>query len=205
MCRWNSTREKPKSCWLRRDGKARKKTAGWKKDGRVFEFTIATNSGNEERQKVCEIIQRRLKDVGIRVKIKPVEWTVFLSELIDKKNFEAVLLGWSVPREPDIYDIWYSAKTKEGEFNFIGYKNEEVDKLLIDGRRTFDQQEREKIYHRIHRLIYDEQPYMFLFTSESLSVLHNRFQGVKPAPLGIGYNFIDWWVPKAEQKYRIAQ
>jgi peptide/nickel transport system substrate-binding protein len=187
--------------------------AGWKKnkdgllekDGRVFEFTLVTNQGNEQRQKTAEIIQRRLKDIGIRVKIKVVEWSVFLSEYIDRKNFEAILLGWSVSREPDIYDIWYSAKTKLGEFNFIGYSNEEVDKLLLEGRRTFDQRERQKIYHRIHEMIYDDQPYMFLFTSESLSLLHNRFQGVKPAPAGIGYNFIDWWVPKAQQKYRIAQ
>ena len=178
---------------------------GWlEKDGRVFEFTIATNQGNDERQKVAQIIQRRLKDIGIRVKIKVVEWSVFLAEFIDRKNFEAILLGWSVPREPDIFDIWHSSKTKEGEFNFIGYKNDEVDKLLLDGRRIFDQQQRQKIYHRIHEIIYEQQPYMFLFTSESLSILHNRFQGIKPAPAGIGYNFIYWWVPKEQQKYRIA-
>jgi peptide/nickel transport system substrate-binding protein len=178
---------------------------GWlEKDGRVFEFTIATNQGNEERQKVAQIIQRRLKNIGIRVKIKVVEWSVFLSEFIDRKNFEAILLGWSVPRDPDIYDIWHSSKIKEGEFNFIGYKNNEVDQLLIEGRRNFDQGQRQKIYHRIHEIIYDEQPYMFLFTSESLSILHNRFQGIKPAPAGIGYNFIYWWVPKEQQKYRIT-
>ncbi len=186
--------------------------AGWQdsdkdgcleKDGRAFEFTIATNQGNEERQKVAQIIQRRLKDIGIRVKIKVVEWSVFLSEYIDKKSFEAILLGWSVPREPDNFDIWHSSKIKEGEFNFIGFKNDEVDKLLLDGRRIFDQKQRQRIYHRIHEIIYDEQPYMFLFTSESLSILHNRFQGVKPAPLGIGYNFIDWWVAKPDQKYRV--
>jgi peptide/nickel transport system substrate-binding protein len=178
---------------------------GWlEKEGRIFEFTIATNQGNEQRQKVAEIIQRRLKDIGIRVKIKVVEWSVFLSEFIDRKNFEAILLGWSVPREPDNYDIWHSSKTKEGEFNFIGYKNDEVDKLLLEGRRIFDQRERQKIYHRIHEIIYAEQPYMFLFTSESLSILQRRFQGIKPAPAGIGYNFIDWWVPREQQKYRIS-
>ncbi len=178
---------------------------GWlEKGGQSFEFSIVTNQGNEERLKVAQIIQRRLKDIGIRVKIKVVEWSVFLSEVIDRKNFETILLGWSVPREPDNFDIWHSSKTKEGEFNFIGYKNEEADKLLLEGRRIFDQQERQKIYHRIHEIIYDEQPYMFLFTSESLSILHSRFQGIKPAPAGIGYNFIDWWVARSEQKYRIT-
>ncbi|MCK9594220.1 MAG: peptide-binding protein [Candidatus Omnitrophica bacterium] len=191
---------------LKQAGWADSERSGWlEKNGRIFEFTIVTNQGNEERLKVAEIIQRRLKDIGIRVKIKVVEWSVFLSEVIDKKNFEAILLGWSVPREPDNFDIWHSSKTREGEFNFIGYKNEEVDKLLLEGRRTFDQQERRKIYNRIHTIIYDEQPYMFLFTSESLSILHKRFQGIKPAPAGIGYNFIDWWVKTADQKYRIIK
>lgn len=180
---------------------------GWlDKDGEIFEFTIITNQGNEERLKVAQIIQRRLKDIGINVKIKVVEWSVFLTEFIAKRNFEAVLLGWSLPREPDNYDIWHSSKTKEGEFNFIGYKNTEVDNLLVEARRNFDQEKRKHCYHRIQEILYDEQPYMFLYVPDSLSVLHRRFQGIKPAPIGIGYNFIYWWVPKQEQRYnRISQ
>jgi peptide/nickel transport system substrate-binding protein len=188
--------------------------AGWKerdKDGWLvqgkerFEFTIITNQGNDERLKVCQIIQRRLASIGIKIKIKVVEWSVFLSEFINKRNFDAVLLGWSLPREPDNYDIWHSSKTKEGEFNFIGYKNGQVDDLLLEARRTFDQEARQKYYQEIQRIIYHEQPYMFLYTTDSLSILHKRFKGIEPAPIGIGYNFIDWWVPKQEQKYEIMQ
>lgn len=176
---------------------------GWlDKDGKVFEFTIATNQGNEERIKAAQIIQRRLKDIGIKVKIKVIEWSVFLGQYIDKKNFEAVLLGWSLPREPDNYDIWHSSKIREGEFNFVGYKNIEVDRLLEEGRRNFDLQSRKACYRRIHEILYEEQPYMFLYVPDSLFVLHSRFEGVKPAPAGIGYNFINWWVPKKFQKYR---
>lgn len=191
--------------------KALFKDAGWadsdkdgylEKDGQKFEFTIITNQGNEERMKVAQIIQRRLKDIGIRVKIKVVEWSVFLTEFIDKRQFEVVLLGWSLSRDPDNFDIWHSSKIKEGEFNFISYKNEEVDTLLVEARRTFEQEKRKSYYHRIHQILYDEQPYMFLYVPDSLFLLHKRFKGIKPAPLGIGYNFIDWWVPGAQQKYK---
>ena len=176
---------------------------GWlDKGGTTFEFTIITNQGNEERIRAAEIIQRRLKDIGIRVKIKVVEWSVFLTEFIDKRNFEAVLLGWSLPREPDNFDLWHSSKTKEGEFNFVGYKNEEVDNLLLEARRNFDAAKRKECYQRINKIIYAEQPYMFLYVPESLSILHKRFRGVKPEPIGIGYNFIYWWVPRAEQRYK---
>ncbi len=186
--------------------------AGWKdtdkdgwldKDGRVFEFTVITNAGNEERLKTAEIIQRRLKDVGIRMKIKAVEWSVFLNEFIDKRNFEAVLLGWSLSRDPDNYDIWHSSKTRPGEFNFLGFRNKEADQLLEEGRRVFDQDRRRQIYHELHALIYEEEPCLFLYVPDSLSILHKRFQGIELAPAGISYNFIDWWVSKREQKYRI--
>jgi peptide/nickel transport system substrate-binding protein len=186
---------------LEKAGWKRDKSKGWYKDGQKLAFTIITNQGNEERIKAAEIIQRRLSDIGIQVKIKVVEWSVFLTEFIDKRNFEAVLLGWSLSRDPDVFDIWHSSKTREGEFNFIGYKDEEVDRLLIEGRRNFDQEKRKSVYHRIHEILYDEQPYMFLYAPDSLSVLHSRFQGIKPAPIGIGYNFIDWWVEKGQQKY----
>jgi len=175
---------------------------GWvEKKGEAFEFTIITNQGNEERIKVAQIIQRRLAEAGVKVKIKVVEWSVFLTEFIDNRNFEAVLLGWSLPREPDNYDIWHSSKVKKGEFNFVSYRNETVDSLLVKARRTFDQEERKGYYRKIHQIIYDEQPYMFLYAPESLFILHKRFRGIKPAPIGIGYNFIYWWVLRQEQRY----
>jgi len=178
---------------------------GLNKDGEIFEFTIITNQGNEQRRKIAEVIQRRLADIGVRVEIRILEWTVFLSEFIDKRNFEAVLLGWGLGLDPDNFDIWHSSKTREGEFNFISYKNEEVDQLLEQARRTCSQEERRVCYQRIHEIIYDEQPYMFLCVPDSLSIVHSRVQGIRQAPIGIRYNLIDWWVPKQQQRYRIEQ
>ncbi|MBU0549574.1 MAG: peptide-binding protein [Candidatus Omnitrophica bacterium] len=177
---------------------------GWlDKNGEDFEFTIITNLGNEERRKTAEIIQRRLAGIGIRVEIRILEWTVFLSEFIDKRNFDVILLGWGLGLDPDNYDIWHSSKTREGEFNFIGYSNEEVDRLLEKARRTCQQAEREVYYKRIHEIIYEEQPYMFLYISNSLAIVHSRFRNVSLEPVGIRYNLIDWWVPKEEQRYQI--
>lgn len=179
---------------------------GWlDKDGKAFEFTIITNQGNEERIKTAQIIQRRLSDIGIKVRIKVLEWSVFLSEFIDKRQFDAALLGWGLGLEPDNFDIWHSSKTRLGEFNFIGYKNTEVDRLLEQARRTCSQKERKARYQRIHEIIYEEQPYMFLFVPDITAIVHARFQGIEPAPIGIRYNLIDWWVPAVQQRYRIMR
>ena len=172
------------------------------KEGRRFEFTITTNQGNEQRIKTAEVIQKRLGSIGIKVKIKVLEWSVFLSECVDKRNFDAVLLGWSLALDPDPFDIWHSSKTKEGEFNFIGYRNEKVDALILAGRRTFDQKEREKIHHEIHETLFREQPYMFLYAPDALVIVNKRFNGINPGPAGIGHNFIRWWVEKNQRRYK---
>lgn len=178
--------------------------AGWKtgqsgfleKDGKRFDFTIITNQGNEARLKAAQIIKEQLKTIGITMNIKVLEWQAMLHEFIDKKRFEAVLMGWALSRDPDLYDIWHSSKTKEGAFNFISYKNEEVDALLLDGRRTFDYGKRKQVYRRIHEILAEEQPYTFLYVPDALPVLHKRFKGVEKAPIGIWHDFIHWTVPE---------
>lgn len=184
--------------------------AGWReknsdgilmKDGKPFSFTILTNQGNQQRLLTAQIIQQRLRYVGIDVKIRVVEWATFLKEFVDKGNFEAVMLGWTTSPDPDMYDVWHSSKTNPGELNFIGYKNPEVDRLLVEGRSTFDMEKRKKAYFRIQEIMADEQPYSFLYVPDALPVVSARIRGVKPAPIGIGYNQIKWYVPKAEQVY----
>jgi peptide/nickel transport system substrate-binding protein len=183
--------------------------AGWKddngdgiieKDSRPFEFEILTNQGNEVRAKCAEIIQRRLVEVGIRAKIRVVEWAAFVNDFINKRKFDATILGWTIPMEPDLYDVWHSSKTGPQELNFISYRNEEVDALIVKARETFDQPVRKRCYDRIQEILAEEQPYLFLYVPDALPIIHARIRGVETAPLGIGWNFIKWYVPGEEQK-----
>lgn len=170
------------------------------KDGKPFEFEIITNQGNEVRSKCAEIIQRRLAEIGIVVKIRVIEWAAFVNDFINKRKFDATILGWTIPLDPDIYDVWHSSKTAPEELNFISYSNKEVDKLLEEGRSTFNKTTRKRCYDRIQEILADEQPYAFLYVPDALPIISSRFRGVEVAPLGIGHNFIKWYVPKREQR-----
>ncbi|MFO0754506.1 MAG: peptide-binding protein, partial [Thermodesulfovibrionales bacterium] len=183
--------------------------AGWRpnayglleKKGRTFSFTVLVNQGNDARIKTAQILKEQFRRVGIEMNIKVLEWQAMLHDFIDKKRFEAIIMGWALSRDPDLYDIWHSSKTKEEEFNFISYRNEEVDRLLIEGRQTFDREKRKRIYHRIHALLAEDQPYLFLYVPDALPVLQRRFKGVEKAPLGIWYDFIHWHVPKDKTEW----
>ncbi|EHP88442.1 extracellular solute-binding protein family 5 [Geobacter metallireducens RCH3] len=169
------------------------------KDGKPFSFTIFTNQGNGQRLKTAQIIQRRLAKVGIEVKIRVLEWASLLTNFIDKRNFDALIMGWTIPQDPDIFDVWHSSKTGPKELNFIGFKNAEVDRLIEEGRSTFDQEKRRRCYWRIQEILAQEQPYTFLFVPDALPVVNARFRGIEPAPAGIMHNIIRWYVPKEEQ------
>jgi peptide/nickel transport system substrate-binding protein len=186
--------------------------AGWRlnaegiqeKEGQPFEFTILTNQGNEVRVRTAEIIQRRLREVGIKVKIRTVEWAAFIKDFIEKRRFEAVLLGWTTGQDPDVFDVWHSSKTNPGELNFIHYQNPEVDRLLEEGRHTFNQEKRRACYFKFQEILAHDQPYTFLFVPDALPAVSSRVHGIKPAPAGISYNFIKWYVPAGLQKYRFS-
>jgi peptide/nickel transport system substrate-binding protein len=182
--------------------------AGWRdadgdgvreKDGKPFRFTILTNQGNKQREQVGQILQQRFRAVGVDVELRILEWSTFLTEFVDKFNFDAVILGWSTGIDPDQYLMWHSSKTGPREFNFIGYVNPEVDALLETARATFDREVRRSSYHRLQEILAAEQPYIFLYVPQSLPAVHRRVVGVEPKAAGIGWNFEDWWIPADRQ------
>ncbi|MCE5300204.1 MAG: peptide-binding protein [Spirochaetia bacterium] len=183
---------------------------GWKKgsdgvlekDGVKFSFILYTNQGNKEREQVAAIAQQQWGKLGINVRVRVLAWNIFITEFVDKRKFDAIVMGWSLSRDPDCYDIWSSEKTKEGEFNFIGYKNSEVDALLDEARSVYDINKRAVLYKKAHALIASDCPYTFLYTPLALSAYHKRFHGITVDPAGIGYNFIRWYVPLEIQKYK---
>ncbi|HET7342958.1 MAG TPA: peptide-binding protein [Methylomirabilota bacterium] len=183
--------------------------AGWKrneqglleKDGKPFTFELLTNQGNDERKKIAEIIQASLRELGVGVEIRILEWATLLKEHVKTRQFEAIVLGWNTGTDPDQYVIWHSSQMGPDQLNHISYSNREVDALLEAGRSTCHQAERVRYYQRLHEMLAADQPVIFLYWRDELNVVSNRVHGVNPGPAGMGWNFTDWFVPKALQRY----
>jgi peptide/nickel transport system substrate-binding protein len=172
------------------------------KDGKPFEFTIFVNQGNDVRIRCAELIQRRLSAVGISVKIRVIEWASLINEFIDKRNFEAIILGWTMSPEPDLFDVWHSSKQGKRELNFISFENAEVDELIVKARHTLDRKKQKACYDRIQEILAEEQPYTFLFVPYTNLAVQRRIKGIDPGPSGIMWNTTKWYVPEGQQRYR---
>ncbi|TKW60543.1 MAG: peptide-binding protein [Blastochloris viridis] len=181
------------------------KQAGWtmgkngvlvNSKGEEFRFTLSTNQGNEVRLKTAQILQKFFADVGIVMDIRVQEWSTFLTNTVQQRKFQTLLMGWTLPAEPDPYDVWHSSKTAPAEFNIISFNNKEADAAIVASRSTFVQAERKKHLDRLQEILHDEQPYLWLYAPYALEAVHKRIVGIQPAPAGISYNFDEWYVPK---------
>ena len=148
---------------------------GWlEKNGERFQFTLITNSGNDLRKAILTIAQDGWKQIGIDVRTDLLEWAVFIQERVDKADFDALILGWSMGIEPDLYQIWHSSQANRYQLNFVGFKNKEADDLIIKIRQEYNHEKQVDYCHRLHEIIAMEQPYTFLYVTKWTAVLDKR-------------------------------
>ena len=124
--------------------------------------------------------------------IRVMEWQAFLNTVVHPRNFEAVLLGWSMALMPDAYPIWHSTSSKLGGFNFVSYENPKVDNLIEKGNNTVNRDELGKIYKNIFKIITDDLPYLFLYIPDSISAVNKNIKNIEPSFIGIMHNQKDW-------------
>jgi len=175
------------------------------RDGKPFAFEIITNQ-NKEREKSAVLIQRRLKDIGIDVKIRAIEWASFISRFIKTGDFDVVVLGWGLGLDPDQYSIWHSSQQAPGQFNFIGYNNPTIDKLLEQGRTELDPDKRMNIYHEFAKVLLEDCPIVYLSAGYGLTAMHKRIQGIVDPipPAGVGYDSHKWYIPEPLRRNEIS-
>ncbi len=152
-----------------------KNEKGWlEKDGLRLQFTLITNSGNDLRKAILAIAQNAWKQIGIDVRTDLLEWSVFIQERVNKLDFDALILGWQMSIDPDLYQIWHSSQTQPYQLNFVGFKNEKADDLIIKIRREYDHRKQVAYCYRLHEIIAQEQPYTFLYVGKWTAVLDRR-------------------------------
>jgi ABC-type transport system substrate-binding protein len=148
---------------------------GWlEKNGQRLQFKLITNNGNDIRKAILAIAQDSWKQIGIDVRTDLLEWSVFIQERVNKMDFDALVLGWSMGIDPDLYQIWHSSQTGPHQLNFVGFKNKEADDLIIKIRQEYNHEQQVQYCHRLHEIIAYEQPYTFLYVGKWTAILDKR-------------------------------
>jgi peptide/nickel transport system substrate-binding protein len=143
-----------------------------------FEFDLIIYSDSAQFLTIAEIMKENCRQIGIKVHVTPTKWALMLQKL-RKKEFDACILGWALSWKSDPFQIFHSSQADVPESsNSIGYKNPEVDKLIETLRVTMEPEEQAKLLQQIHRIVYDDQPYTFLFRDKATAGRDARLQNV---------------------------
>jgi len=141
---------------------------------------------------IGEIIKENCRKIGVDVQISASKWGLMLQKL-RKKEFDAAMLGWAMSWKQDLFQIWHSSQADVPDSsNAISYANPELDKLIEEMRVTLDRNKQIEIYHTMHRMIYDDQPYTFLFTEKATAFRDARLNNLKFYKIRPGYDAREW-------------
>jgi peptide/nickel transport system substrate-binding protein len=176
--------------------------AGWEdsdgdgildRDGARLAFELLAPAESETRQDVALLIERDLARIGVSVEPRFIEWGA-LQAAMDGGTFDAFVNRWIEPTQVDLWGIWHSSPPGEPTFNFGGYSNQEVDRLLeeIDSEPDFKTQK--PLLDRVQELIVADQPYLFLVENTRLVGHNSRIQGTDINAGSIFFNVTDWTI-----------
>jgi peptide/nickel transport system substrate-binding protein len=175
-------------------------------DGVPFEFKLTYPSASDTYKRVILLLKDLYVRAGIIMEPDPTDWPVMITRL-NNKTFDAVSLGWTGDLEIDVYQTLHSSQTEPGGDNFVNYINPELDRLIEAARREMQDDVRMPLWHKVHELLWQEQPYTYLFRSKSLVFVDRRIKNVKvekATGLNSGGKWrvpLEWYVPAPEQKY----
>jgi ABC-type transport system substrate-binding protein len=213
---WAYNPETPKYTLDVAGAKAKIEASGWAlggdgvyaKDGKRLASTLFVRVGRPQRLAFAELARDQLKECGIEVTVQEGDLnTVLIPKVLDYPNdFDTYLGGWSTALDPDDYSIFHSSEIPSKETpsanNFPGWKNDDADRLLKEGREELDQEKRKAIYAEFQVLIHNELPYYFTWADLAHTGLSKRVtsqnEPLDLTSVGINYYNTDAWTVSAQ-------
>ena len=185
--------------------------AGWRdtdgdgildRGGKPFRFDLMIYSGTTSGMPFAQLLQAELKKIGVQLDIAIVDWTS-LSHRVLSGNYQASFMGWDLDADPDPFSLFHSSQFPPRGQNLVFYSNPEADKLIEEGRRDLDFNQRVEIYHRLHAVIADDQPYAWTTQVSVKWGISKHLRNVKESR-GFGLftwypGEFDWWIPREER------
>ncbi len=150
------------------------------RDGKPLRFSLLVWTHSVLLGRLAPLLQEELARAGIQMDIDRVEWAVFMQR-VRQRDFDAISLGWSTPgADTDTFATFHSSQAAAGR-NYVGLEDAQLDGLLEDRRRTFDEARRTELSRRIHARVYELQPYTFLNARSALDMVKRRVRGLRPS------------------------
>jgi peptide/nickel transport system substrate-binding protein len=151
-------------------------------------FTLTISTAADPR--IAEAIQGQLRAVGVEARIEILEWGAFLAatgQPRERNEIQVALLGWlTVTGDADygLFPLFHSTQHPPGNFNRAFYSNPRLDRILEQARLATDPEARVRLYRSAMQIIFDDAPWVFLWSVDHLTAIRREVQGLVVHPIG---------------------
>jgi peptide/nickel transport system substrate-binding protein len=160
-----------------------------------LEINLEIPNGSPTAEQICLLFQESCKKAGVAINIQVKEFTVMAQDL-DHHNFEMSMLNWGgVNYEADPAQLWHT-KSYNGGSNMCGFGDAKSDELIDKLRYEQDNAKRWQMQKDLEQMIYDAQPYIFMYSSKNRMCIHKRFENAQPKIQRPGFVAMDFKLNK---------
>ncbi|MBW7874389.1 MAG: hypothetical protein H3C47_00195 [Candidatus Cloacimonetes bacterium] len=159
-----------------------------------FEFPMLVYGHRPEIRSWATIFKEDLYKIGVVCNLQATEWSVMLKKM-EEREFVSFTGGWGLDFDGDPYQIWHSSQADlPKSSNRIGFRNKEADQIIELLRETFDPEERIRLQHKFHKILHEEQPYLFMYSEKSVYVNQPRLKNVNFQPFRPHVKTLNWYL-----------
>jgi peptide/nickel transport system substrate-binding protein len=115
---------------------------------------------------VAQAVASQFEAIGVKVKLEIPEWTVYIQQVPAGKQAPIYMLAWGSTQTLDADAAIYAIYKSDEPYSTV--KSPKMDELLDKTRSTIDPVEREKLFHEIQKLAYEEVPCLTLYQQDTL-------------------------------------
>ena len=159
------------------------------RSGHPVEFSIITNAGNKDRERMAAMIQQDLAAIGIHLNVVTLDFPSLIERITRSYNYEACLLGLvNDDLDPDTQmNIWLSSAENHqwnpSQKTPATAWEAEIDRLMHEQAATLDSAKRKHDVDRVQEIVWDQQPFIYLVNKNVLSAVSSNLHNVHPAVL----------------------
>jgi peptide/nickel transport system substrate-binding protein len=159
------------------------------KSGNRVEFTLVTNSGNAIREKMADMIQQDLSEIGIKVSIVTLDFPSLLERMTRTFDYDACLLGLvNTDLDPNgQMTVWLSSgenhQWNPSQKTPATPWEAELDKLMHQQATALNDTERKKAFDQAQQIVYEQQPLIYIVNRDVLTAFSPAVQGAAPTVL----------------------
>ena len=158
----------------------------------VLRFAVPIAGESEMIKRISLAIQSYLANIGVITQLEFLDWEVWKQKVLGSQDYDMTIASWNFDDAANISSLFHSSSAKPWGNNFVGYKNTTVDSLLIEAEATNDFDKRRAIYKKLHSVLADEAPYVFLWTLQHHAAHHQRLTGVRIEPFSFFKHVNSW-------------